>query len=90
MQPLTQPLEQQRIQPPERQPGVLRGAFDKFWWYLRQVTGDAAYDNYLRHKARHGCAHSGSEGHGSGQAISAEEFYVEQLRRKYSRISRCC
>lgn len=22
------------------------------WWWLRQVSGDAAYDNYLRHAAR--------------------------------------
>jgi hypothetical protein len=85
-----QRLTQERTRRAEPPPGLWRRAFKKFWWYLRQVTGDAAYDNYLRHKARHCRAHPGGDGHGAGQAISAQEFYLDQMRRKYSRINRCC
>jgi hypothetical protein len=49
------------------------------WWWLRQVSGDADYENYLRRAALNSCA-----------PISAEEFYVHELRRKHSKINRCC
>lgn len=49
------------------------------WWWLRQVSGDADYENYLRRSALNSCA-----------PISAEEFYVRELRRKHSKINRCC
>ncbi len=49
------------------------------WWWLRQVSGEADYENYLRRSALNSCA-----------PISAEEFYVRELRRKYSKINRCC
>ena len=85
---------------------VLLSAMAKFWWWLRQVTGDAAYENYLGlasrrsrtvartapNAARHanGCELHGSGSHGSGVAITREQFYVDRLRRKYAKISRCC
>lgn len=59
------------------------------WWWLRQVSGDADYENYLRRSSRDSCA-GGSEDRSSLRAISAEEFYLENLRRKHSRINRCC
>jgi hypothetical protein len=59
------------------------------WWWLRQVSGDADYENYMRRGSRDSCA-SGSEDRVSRGAISAEEFYLENLRRKHSRINRCC
>jgi uncharacterized short protein YbdD (DUF466 family) len=49
------------------------------WWWLRQVSGDADYENYLLRAARNSCA-----------PISAEEFYLRELRRKHSKINRCC
>lgn len=49
------------------------------WWWLRQVSGDAAYENYLSWAARRG-----------GRVCSREEFYLESLRRRYSGVSRCC
>jgi hypothetical protein len=49
------------------------------WWWLRQVSGDADYENYVRRAARNSCA-----------PISAEEFYLRELRRKHSKINRCC
>lgn len=53
-------------------------AFATAWWWLRQVTGDAAYDNYLHS--------SGSQPHN----LSRVQFYRDSLRRKYSSINRCC
>jgi hypothetical protein len=57
------------------------------WWWLRQVSGDAAYENYLASRARRG---EGTRCCGSERAVSREEFYLESLRRRYSGVSRCC
>jgi uncharacterized short protein YbdD (DUF466 family) len=48
------------------------------WMWLRQVTGDAAYENYVRHAA------------GAGRPLSRAEFYLDSLRRRYTGVSRCC
>ncbi|HEY4710142.1 MAG TPA: YbdD/YjiX family protein [Candidatus Acidoferrales bacterium] len=56
---------------------LLRGG----WVWLRQVSGDAAYDNYLRSTARQA---------DSGPPLSRAEFYLDLLRRRYSSVSRCC
>ena len=53
----------------------------RFWLGMRQWCGDAAYESYLRSKAAR-C--------GSSRRLSAAEFYVEQLNRRYSRPNRCC
>jgi uncharacterized short protein YbdD (DUF466 family) len=60
------------------------------WSWLRQVSGDAAYENYLRH-ARPG-AQSGlaSAAAVDSAPLSRAEFYVDSLRRRYSTVSRCC
>lgn len=54
----------------------------KIWRGLREWCGDAAYERYLRSRtqrnARPQCR------------LSAEEFYVEQLNRRYSHPNRCC
>jgi len=50
------------------------------WWYLRQITGDAAYENYVRRSPRGG----------SGQLMTREEFYLDAVRRRYTGVSRCC
>jgi uncharacterized short protein YbdD (DUF466 family) len=53
----------------------------RFWSGLREWCGDAAYERYLRAKGRQ----DGKRG-----ALSAKEFYVEQVNRRYSRPNRCC
>jgi len=55
-------------------------ALRNFWRGLRQWSGDSAYETYLA------CA----ERQPFSKPLSAAEFYVEQLNRKYSRPSRCC
>jgi uncharacterized short protein YbdD (DUF466 family) len=53
----------------------LRGAWD----YLRAVMGDQAYERYLEVARRQGA-----------KPLSAEEFYLDALKRRYSTVSRCC
>jgi len=61
-------------------------ALRKAWQWLREVTGDAAYENYLRL-----CAANESRTNSSAlKKMTRAEFYSDSLRRKYSTINRCC
>ena len=51
------------------------------WRGLREWSGDAAYDRYLR------CAKKSAL---PERPLTPAEFYVEQLDRRYSRPNRCC
>jgi uncharacterized short protein YbdD (DUF466 family) len=53
----------------------------RLWRALREWCGDAAYERYLRSRARNSdpC-----------HTLTPKEFYVEQLQRRYSRPNRCC
>lgn len=53
----------------------------RFWRGLREWSGDAAYETYLRSRPSHS---------GSCRTLSQAEFYVDQLNRRYSRPNRCC
>lgn len=53
----------------------------QFWRGLREWCGDAAYERYLVAPGRQGSERG---------TLTAEEFYVEQLNRRYSRPNRCC
>jgi hypothetical protein len=53
----------------------------RFWRGVREWCGDAAYERYLRSSAAQ------AEGR---RRLSAQEFYVQQLNRRYSRPNRCC
>lgn len=70
------------------------------WRWIRQVSGDAAYENYLRSTRRiadvarvgsrtmqAGCCSTHTT---SAQLLSRSDFYLNALRRRYSTISRCC
>jgi uncharacterized short protein YbdD (DUF466 family) len=54
----------------------------RLWRGLREWCGDAAYERYLRSAAR--------KSEPPNRALTAEQFYVEQLERRYSRPNRCC
>jgi uncharacterized short protein YbdD (DUF466 family) len=60
---------------------VIRRCARRFWRGLREWCGDAAYERYLRSLAARECKQG---------TLTAEEFYVEQLNRRYSRPNRCC
>jgi uncharacterized short protein YbdD (DUF466 family) len=53
----------------------------QFWRGLREWCGDAAYERYLLATGKQGSER---------RTLTAEEFYVEQLNRRYSRPNRCC
>jgi hypothetical protein len=53
----------------------------RFWRGVREWCGDAAYERYLQ---------SSDARRESDPRLSAQEFYVQQLNRRYSRPSRCC
>jgi Selenoprotein, putative len=55
----------------------LRSALRTLWLRLREWSGDAAYETYAARV-------------GKGERVSREAFYLESLRRRYSRPSRCC
>jgi hypothetical protein len=57
----------------------------QIWWALRQIFGDAAYENYIQ-SIRRAAAHSGN----IAKPLSRDEFYLDSLQRRYSKISRCC
>ena len=60
---------------------TLRRFARRFWRGVREWCGDAAYERYLRSPVVQG---NGCE------RLTAEEFYVQQLNRRYSRPNRCC
>ncbi len=47
------------------------------WGFLREASGDGAYDAYLRRA-------------GAGPRLTRQEFYLDGLRRRYGQASRCC
>ena len=55
--------------------------FQPLWQWLRAVTGDAAYENYVRHA---------KNARSQPRVLSQREFYLDQLRRRYNSINRCC
>ncbi len=57
----------------------------QIWWALRQIFGDAAYENYLQ-SIRRNAAHGGN----IAIPLSRDQFYLDSLQRRYSKISRCC
>ncbi|MGH8228403.1 MAG: YbdD/YjiX family protein [Steroidobacteraceae bacterium] len=51
------------------------------WRWLREATGDDAYERYTRHLA---AAHPGAP------LPTRREFYRAELQRKWSGVNRCC
>jgi len=60
---------------------ITRRFLRRFWRGLREWCGDAAYERYLRSRGTRESARP---------PLTAAEFYVEQLNRRYSRPNRCC
>jgi uncharacterized short protein YbdD (DUF466 family) len=56
---------------------TVRRAVGRLWWYVREVFGETAYDNYVAHRREH-CP--------AGPVLSRREF--EQLKTKPN--VRCC
>ena len=59
-------------------------------WWLRQVFGDAAYENYVRRTSNDATSGHQTCDHVSQGTVSEEEFYLDRLRRKHNTVNRCC
>ena len=51
------------------------------WRYLREVSGDDAYERYLAH---HAAAHAGEV------PMTRKEHFAERQRQKWTGVTRCC
>ena len=51
------------------------------WRALRTLSGDDAYDRYCRHHL---------DTHPEAPLLSRKAFYVDEQRRKWGTINRCC
>lgn len=58
----------------------LKRVMRRLWRGVREWCGDTAYERYLRSSAQRN-----AQG-----VLTAEQFYVEELNRRYSRPNRCC
>jgi uncharacterized short protein YbdD (DUF466 family) len=56
-------------------------AMARVWLGIREWCGDAAYERYLKSQKRPTR---------SAVLLTREQFYLEQLQKRYSRVSRCC
>ena len=52
----------------------------QLWQRIREWCGDASYERYQKAMARKR----------EPLTLSPQQFYVQQLERKYSRPNRCC
>lgn len=59
-------------------------AFRRFTWWLRQLSGDAAYENYVRAYEKRAAAEA------SPPLFSRRDFYLEKVERQFSKPNRCC
>lgn len=55
----------------------LRALLGVLWQRLREWSGDSAYETYLTRA-------------GAGKPLDRKAFYLDFLRRRYSRPTRCC
>lgn len=60
---------------------MIASELKRAWGYLRQVTGDDAYERYLAH---HRQAHPGSP------PLTPEQYFRKRQDEKWSKVSRCC
>jgi uncharacterized short protein YbdD (DUF466 family) len=51
------------------------------WRWIRQATGDDAYERYVEHRTRK---------HPGEPVLTRRAFYEESQQRKWSGVSRCC
>jgi uncharacterized short protein YbdD (DUF466 family) len=59
----------------------IAGSLGALWRYLREVSGDDAYERYLAH---HALQHAGEP------VMSPQAFFLERQRHKWTGVSRCC
>jgi len=59
----------------------LRTRLGMFWRYIRRVSGDDAYERYLKHRA---------SAHPQDAPLSCKAFFRREQEKKWDGIRRCC
>jgi len=59
--------------------GKIGNQLQRLWEYLREAAGENDYLHYRDHTVAKG-----------EEPLSPQEFYLQQLQRRYSRVSHCC
>lgn len=62
-------------------PGNLREDLQKLWEFVREVSGDDAYERYLK---RHSKVHPDLE------PMTRQQFFRAEQDRKWDGVTRCC
>ena len=60
---------------------VVTGCARRGWAWLRQLSGDDAYERYRAHQLKR---------HPGCRLMERRAFFEEEQRRKWSGVSRCC
>jgi uncharacterized short protein YbdD (DUF466 family) len=58
-----------------------------FWRLVRRLSGDDAYEQYLKHYSLHHQTDTGNECH---PPLSKAEFFKQWQDEKWNGIKRCC
>jgi len=58
-----------------------------FWRFVRRLSGDDAYEQYLKHYARQ---HQTSATHECHPPLSKADFFKQWQNEKWNGIKRCC
>ena len=58
-----------------------------FWRAVRRLSGDDAYEQYLKHYAEH---HQAEDGQADQPPLSREEFFKQWQDNKWKGVKRCC
>ncbi|ROH86337.1 YbdD/YjiX family protein [Pseudomethylobacillus aquaticus] len=61
--------------------GQLKGALRAFWRLFRRLSGDDAYERYLRHHVEH---------HGDEAPLTRAAFFKQWQDNKWKGVKRCC
>ncbi|MGB7815061.1 MAG: YbdD/YjiX family protein [Methylotenera sp.] len=59
-----------------------------FWQSIRQLSGDDAYERYLKHYSEHYAGNEQSEN--MPPLLSREEFFKQWQDGKWKGVKRCC
>jgi len=60
---------------------MLKKAFKKAWRFIKEVSGDDAYERYLKHHSQH---------HATETPVDRATFFKQEQERKWNGIKRCC
>jgi len=65
----------------------MSGKIKAFWRLVRRLSGDDAYEQYLKHYARH---HHADAGYACHPPLSKADFFKQWQDEKWNGIKRCC